>query len=43
MLKKGIRQRKEYLFKKNEEIKSKLIYEKKMKVKNAIESKINLT
>lgn len=37
MLKKNIRQRKEYLFKKNEEVKSKLIYEKKMKLKTAIE------
>ncbi len=38
MIKKNIRQRKEYLFKKNEEITSKLIYEKKMKIKSAIES-----
>lgn len=37
MIKKNIRQRKEYLFKKNEEIKNKLIYEKKMKLKRAIE------
>jgi U3 small nucleolar ribonucleoprotein protein IMP4 len=37
MIKKNIRQRKEYLFKKNEEIKRKLIYEKKMKLKSAIE------
>lgn len=38
MLKRNIRQRKEYLFKKNEEIKNKLIYEKKQKLKHAIEN-----
>lgn len=38
MMKKNIRQRKEYLFKKNEEIKSKLIYAKKQKLKSSIEN-----
>lgn len=37
MIKKNIRQRKEYLFKKNEEIQKKLTHEKKMKLKSAIE------
>ena len=38
MLKKNIRQRKEYLFKKNEEIKNKLIFEKTQKIKYAVDS-----
>lgn len=38
MNKKTIRQRKEYLFKKNEEIKNKLIYDKKARLKAAIEN-----
>jgi hypothetical protein len=38
MLKKNIRQRKEYLFKKNEETKNKLIYEKKHRVQKALDS-----
>jgi U3 small nucleolar ribonucleoprotein protein IMP4 len=37
MIKKNIRQRKEYLFKKNEEIQRKLIHEKKLRLKSAIE------
>jgi len=37
MIKKNIRQRKEYLFKKNEEIQKKLTHEKKLRLKSAIE------
>jgi U3 small nucleolar ribonucleoprotein protein IMP4 len=37
MIKKNIRQRKEYLFKKTEEIQRKLIHEKKIRLKSAIE------
>ena len=38
MIKKNIRQRKEYLYKKGNEIKDKLIYAKKLKLKKALES-----
>jgi len=38
MFKRDIRQRKEYLFKKKEEIKNKLIYEKKQRLKTIIEN-----
>lgn len=41
MIKKNIRQRKEYLYKKNNEIKDKLVYSKKLKLKQALESKNN--
>ena len=37
MIKKNIRERKEYLFKRQEEIKQKLIYEKKQKIKKDME------
>jgi U3 small nucleolar ribonucleoprotein protein IMP4 len=42
MIKKNIRQRKEYLYKKNNEIKDKLVYAKKLKLKQALESIISI-
>jgi len=36
MLKKGIRERKEYLFKKEQELKNKITFEKKQKLKAAL-------